>query len=411
MSEPRVIRIDRDFALLWSGNAVSLVGFFGVRLAYPLLVLSLTHSPALAGWVGFAVTLPSLIFQIPAGIAADYGNRRRNLLLCQSAGLAATCLAIAVVMFDMPYSATLLILTAFVEGSSYVFFEASELASIRDIVDAEHRRAALSFFEAEQPVALVVGRATGAAAYGAAPWLPFAVNAASYIFCRETLQSIRWGSAAQPPRPARSDGTGPGVWSLIRDGARIIWTEPFLRTTTVISGLSNMIIQVGLLLIMVELEGGDGAAWTIGVVLGAAGVGGIIGSAVAGKLVKRFGRSRVYRSALWAWTALLLPISLSSDPVVLAVAWFGVGGVGVMTNVLLTIFRVEVIPEETLGRTVGTLSMVIDGSAAIGTLLAGYLLSWFGTTGTGVLMTCAMFVVAVAGSRMATPTQRRPARS
>lgn len=45
MSEPRIIRIDRDFALLWSGNAASLVGFYGVRLAYPLLVLSVTHSP------------------------------------------------------------------------------------------------------------------------------------------------------------------------------------------------------------------------------------------------------------------------------------------------------------------------------------------------------------------------------
>ncbi|WP_330233498.1 MFS transporter [Nocardia sp. NBC_00508] len=407
MSEPRIIRIDRDFALLWSGNAASLVGFYGVRLAYPLLVLSVTHSPALAGWVGFAVMLPSLVFQIPAGIAADYGNRRRNLLLCQSGGLAATCLAIAVVMFELPNPAMLLMITAFVEGTSYVFFEASELAAIRDIVDVEHRRVALAFFEAEQPVALVVGRATGAAAYGVAQWLPFAMNAVSYVFCRETLQSIQWGSAEQPPR---SERTGPGVWKLIRDGAQIIWTEPFLRTTTVIGGLSNLVIQVGLLLIMVELERGEGATWTIGIVLGAAGVGGIIGSAVASKLVKRFGRTTVYRSALWAWTALLLPISLSSNPVVLAVCWFGVGGVGVMTNVLLTIFRVEVIPEKTLGRTIGTLSMVTDGSAAIGTLLAGYLLSGFGTTGTGVLLTCAMFVIAVSGSRMTTPAQQRRVR-
>ncbi|MBF6296359.1 MFS transporter [Nocardia amamiensis] len=410
MREPRTItiRVDRNFALLWSGNAVSLVGFFGVRLAYPLLVLSVTHSPALAGWVGFAVTVPSLIFQIPAGITADYGNRRRTLLLCQSAGLAATCSAIVVVMFEMPYLALLLMLTAFVEGTAYVFFEASELTSIRDIVDDEHRGSALSLFEAEQPVALVVGRATGAAAYGLAPWLPFAVNAASYVFCRETLQSIRWGTAAQPPQRERS---GPGAWNLIRDGARIIWNEPFLRTTTVIGGLSNLVIQVGILLIMVELEGGDGPAWTIGVVLGAAGVGGIIGSAIATKLSRRFGRTRVYRSALWAWAALLLLIALSSNPVVLAVAWFGVGGVGVMVNVLLTIFRVEVIPEKTLGRTVGMLSMVVDGSAAFGTLLAGYLLSGFGTTGTGVLLAGTMFVLAVCGSRMTTSAQPRRTRS
>ncbi|MEU7764495.1 MFS transporter [Nocardia sp. NPDC049190] len=403
MSGSRTVYVDRNFALLWSGNAASLVGFFGVRIAYPLLTLAATDNPALAGWVTFAVTVPSLIFQIPAGIAADYGNQRRILLICQSAGLSAACLAITVVILQIPYFAPVLMLTAFVEGTANVFFEVSELAAVRNIVDAEDRGVALSFLSAEKPVAIVIGRATGAAAYGAAAWLPFAVNTMSYIFCRKTLQAIRWNTPARAAGPALRERLTDGMGSVVRDGARSAWAEPFLRTTTAISGLTNMIIQVAILLIMVKLDDSDSPAWTIGIVLGAAGVGGIVGSAAATKLITWFGRARVYHGALWAYTALMLPVSLSSNPVVLAIAWFAVGCSGLIITVLMSIFRVEVIPEETLGRTVGILTMVTDGSVAFGALLGGYLVSGLGTTGVGILLTGAMFVVAVSTRRMTIP--------
>lgn len=85
-----------------------------------------------------------------------------------------------------------------------------------------------------------------------------------------------------------------------------------------------------------------------------------------------------------------------------------IGVVDTIVAVLLTTFRVKVIPEETLGQAVGMLLLVTDGLAAIGTLLGGYLLSWFGTTSTGMLLTGGMFMLAVAVSRVTTPAQRQP---
>jgi MFS family permease len=394
MSRPSVFA-NRDFLLLWSGNAVSQVGFHGVRIAYPLLALSLTGSVTLAGWVGFAISLPGLVFQLPAGMAADYGDRRRILLACQVSGLAATCLAALVVVLQPPNAGLFLVVAAFVEGSAYVFFGISELATIRDIVAVEQRPAAFSFFEAEQPIAMVVGRAAGAAAYGLTRWAPFAANAASYVFCLATLSAIRKNAG---PSATDRERTGDHGWHGLRAGFRIVWAESFLRTSTLTSGLSNMVIQVVILLIIVDLEGSGRPVWTVGVVLGAAGAGGIAGSFAASWLTGRFSARSVYIGALWGWTVLVLPISLSSDPLVVGAAWFGVGAIGTVVNVALTLFRVRVIPEDVLGRAVGTVSVVTDGAVALGAVGAGYLLTVFGTAVTGWLLVGAMFTLAVAAN-------------
>ena len=49
-------------------------------IAYPLLVLSLTGSPAKAGLVAFARLLPMALFALPAGLAADRWSRRRLMI-------------------------------------------------------------------------------------------------------------------------------------------------------------------------------------------------------------------------------------------------------------------------------------------------------------------------------------------
>src|SRR5215831_7144078 len=51
------LRANRDFQLLWGGQAVSLLGSQTSRIAYPLMVLAMTGSPAKAGIAGFAAML------------------------------------------------------------------------------------------------------------------------------------------------------------------------------------------------------------------------------------------------------------------------------------------------------------------------------------------------------------------
>src|SRR5712692_1608534 len=58
---------NRDYILLWSGQTISNIGSGVSQLAFPLLVLALTNSPAQAGITGALRGLPYFIFTLPGG--------------------------------------------------------------------------------------------------------------------------------------------------------------------------------------------------------------------------------------------------------------------------------------------------------------------------------------------------------
>ena len=60
------LRRNRDFVLLEAGRLLSSTGTQLTTIAYPLLVLALTHSPAKAGIVSFARLVPHALFALPA---------------------------------------------------------------------------------------------------------------------------------------------------------------------------------------------------------------------------------------------------------------------------------------------------------------------------------------------------------
>ena len=68
---PPPLRRNRDFTLLWSGLAVSTLGTQISSVAYPLVVLALTHSRPTRGIVGFARMLPYLVVQLPGRRETD----------------------------------------------------------------------------------------------------------------------------------------------------------------------------------------------------------------------------------------------------------------------------------------------------------------------------------------------------
>ena len=79
-ASPVPLRRNRDFVLLQSGQLLSNLGTQLTVIAYPLLVLALTGSPAKAGFVGFARFLPRALFALPAGLLADHWNRKRLMV-------------------------------------------------------------------------------------------------------------------------------------------------------------------------------------------------------------------------------------------------------------------------------------------------------------------------------------------
>jgi MFS family permease len=114
--KPAPLWRNRDFTILWSGQVISTVGTRVSSLAYPLLVLSLTGSPAKAGVVGFAQTLPFLVWFLPAGGLVDRWNRKRVMLLSDAVrGLALGSIALGLASHWL--TLTQLVVVAFVQGT------------------------------------------------------------------------------------------------------------------------------------------------------------------------------------------------------------------------------------------------------------------------------------------------------
>src|SRR5260370_26610229 len=80
-AQPPIWR-NRAYMLLWSGQIGSAVGTGVTRLAFPLLVLALTGSPAQAGFISSPRTVPYVLLTLPARALADRLERRRGLPVC-----------------------------------------------------------------------------------------------------------------------------------------------------------------------------------------------------------------------------------------------------------------------------------------------------------------------------------------
>ena len=78
------LRRNRDFVLLLTGRLLSTLGSQVTAIAYPLLVLAVTGSPAKAGFVGFAGLVPHAVLGLPAGVAADRWNRKRLMIVADA---------------------------------------------------------------------------------------------------------------------------------------------------------------------------------------------------------------------------------------------------------------------------------------------------------------------------------------
>ncbi|MFE3262327.1 MFS transporter [Nocardia sp. NPDC059091] len=400
MADSTIFR-NRDFLLLWSGNTASNIGLHGARIAYPLLTLILTDSAVATSWVSFMIALPSLLFEVPAGVAADYRDRRRILIRCQTLGLIATLVAAAVILLRPPGLSLFLAVSAFVEGTAYVFFQTSELGVVRDVVTAEQRPGAFAMIEVQQPIGNMMGRTLGAAMLGLARSLPFLANAASYGYCLWALSHMR---ARVPSRPVVA-GPAAGIWDWNSTwaGARALWNEPFVRQSTLTIGCTNAIFQILILLLTIKVRAGGHSVWAIGVVLGATGVGGMLGAAVATKLVHRVSLRVMFTCSLWAWAILCALITASSSVVVFAVCWLGVGFVAAIGNIALTLHRVQAFPEDLVGRVYAATKLIAHTGSAVGALLAGALLTTLGFGVTGWMLVATMVVLARRARRFPEP--------
>src|SRR5947199_1703630 len=130
---PKSLWRNRDYKLLWSGQALSDIGGAVSELAFPLLVLTVTHSPAQAGFVAALRALPATLFSLFAGVLVDRWDRKRVMLVCDT-GRALSLASIPIAFALGHLTVWQLYITAFLEGTLMIVLMLSVTAGMSQVV-------------------------------------------------------------------------------------------------------------------------------------------------------------------------------------------------------------------------------------------------------------------------------------
>lgn len=166
---------NRDYLLLWCGQTVNVIGTQVSQIAYPLLVLALTQSPAQAGYVAAARTLPWLVFALPAGVLVDRSNRKRTMILC-SMGSALALASIVVAYALNVLTIWQIVGVSFVEGTFGLVFGLAASSALPHIVTKEQLPTAVAQQNAQYSFSALIGPPLGGALYSMSHLLPFLID-------------------------------------------------------------------------------------------------------------------------------------------------------------------------------------------------------------------------------------------
>ena len=385
---------NRDFTLLWSSQVISTVGTRVTSVAYPLLVLLLTGSPALAGVVGFAQTLPFLLLYLPGGAWVDRWDRRRTMVVCEVGRMVALGSIAVTAVVGGVHSITIaqLAAVAFVEGSLFVLFDLAEGAALPRLVPAGQLPTAVAWNQARTQGADLVGQPLGGLLFAIAPALPFAVDSVSYLVSGGAVAAIR--TRLQGERAATADR----LRIRIAQGVRFVRRSAFLREMVVIVGWMNLVFNGTFLVLIVRAQRLGGSPGQIGLMLAAYGLGGILGAIAAPTLQRRLPGRVVLITIAWLWTALGIALAFAPSLVWLAVLVFVLNLFGAPYNVVIAARMYQLVPEEIFGRVRSVGRIVAWGTIPIGTLLGGLLADRLGAGPALLVLGLGMIPIAIAST-------------
>ena len=392
------LRSNRDFQLLWSGQAVSVVGTAISGIAYPLVALSITGSPAAAGVVGFLGKMPYLLFQLPAGAIADRVDRRRLMIACDAGRLAALG-SVPVALWLGRLTLLQLTLVAFVEGSLFVFFRLGEVAAVRLLVRPEQYSQALSQNEGRIRAATLLGTPIGGFLFDLGMAVPFLADACSYLASLATLLLIRRRFQEEREPVERRH-----VLVEVREGVEWLLGQRFILVTVIVAAASNLLIQALVLALVVLIRSRGGSGALTGLVLAGFGVGGVLGALSGAWFQRRLPASAIVVGAVWVWAALtplVVVVPTPLLPALLAAESF----VGATWNVALNTYYLRLVPDRLIGRVSSVGSLAAFGALPLGALAGGLLLQ-----AGGPVVCCAVLsagLVVLAAIATLSPSVRR----
>lgn len=372
----------RDFRRLIGALAVSQAGDWLYNVALLVFVYDRTHSVV---WVSITTAvrvLPVVVLSPLGGVLADRFDRRGLMILADLARAVLMGLLTVVVLLGWPVVlAPVLAGLATVVSSVYA---PSTAASTQRLVPADELPGANAVRAIVGPACVVGGPAVGAlllALTGSAAL--FAINAATFVLSALLVASTRPGPAFAP---VAADGGREGLLEQLGAGVRELKRHPVVIRFVGADILCSVVYgaeTVLLVLVSRQLGWGDHG---YGLLLAATGAGGVVGTALVGRLA-RFSRvARIVGVALLAAGAPLVLLA-AAPTIALAMLLCAVNGAGsLIVEVFAETALQQQLDEEVFGRAYGFAFPASIAGIVVGSLIAAPLVALVGLAGTLALL-------------------------
>jgi MFS family permease len=352
--------------MLWVGQLLSDTGTEVGLLAYPLLILALTHSAALAGVVGTARAIALLCLQLPGGALADRLDRRLTMIICDTvrAGMLAL-LVLLIVLHLAPWPVVLIV--SLIDGGARAIFDPAATAALPGIVPDGQLERAWAATEGRLYAASLAGPALGGVLFGLGRAVPFLADAVSYGVSCGTVSRIRGQF-----RPKSTAGRK-ALWREVADGLHLVWQVPILRAVVLQAPLVNLAFSGVIFTVTIALRQHGTSTAVIGLVQAAIAGGGLLGAVVAPRLQERMRLSTLVATItlagalLFGAAALLIPSPLVAAPIAVALL------LAPAANAALFAVLLRTTPEDMRGRVSNTVVMAATALATLAPLIAGLL--------------------------------------
>ena len=361
---PVPLRRNAGFRMLWIGQVVSDTGTDVALIAYPLLILALTGSAALAGVVGTVRLVVQIVLGLPGGALTDRFDRRLTMITCDTIRAAVMALLVALILLHMA-SWPVVMVVSVIDGGANVLFDPSATAALPVIIADSQLEEAWAATEARSYGASLVGPALGGLLFGLGSAVPFLADSFSYLASAGTVSRIRGRF-----RPERS-GEQKSIWHEIAEGLRLVWRNQLLRAAVIMAPLINFAFNGVIFTITVALRQHGIAPGIIGLAQAGIAAGGLVGAIAAPKLQGRLPvwqliiALTVAATGMFAVAALVLPSPLVALPVAVTLL------LAPTANAALFAAMLRSTPEDMRGRVNSTVIMMATGLSALSPLTAG----------------------------------------
>ena len=384
------LRRNRDFMLLQAGQLLSTAGTSISGIAFPLLVLGVTHSPAKAGLVQAARFTPLVVISLFAGVAADRYDRRRLMIGADVvSAVAIGTLVAAIVLGHVTFWQMLVV--AFADACASVVFQAAKSGAFRSVVPRHQLPTASSIEMGRASTVRLTGPPIGGALYGLARVLPFAADLASYAFSTVSILLMR------TPFQETRERDASGLRAQLAEGLRFLWAMPLLRISALMIGVSNfgVIASTFALIVLAKRHG-----------LSSAGIGGLVAltgattlaGSIASPLLRRvFSMRTILLSEFWAAYGVIAFL-VWPNVYVLAGALAAQAFCFPNTDAALISYRYAMTPDRLVSRVVTASANVAVLTMPLGPLAAGLLLDSVSPRATMIVLMGGTMIAAVVGT-------------